>query len=74
MKLLSKDGIEMMDIRSLAREGEVLVIKGKVMGSMPITIHMRPEDLWQVWGLLGWRIVLALPGLMLKGYRRSRTA
>ena len=74
MKLVSKDGIEMMDIHSLVREGDVLVLKGKVMGSMPTTIHLRPEDLWQVWGLLSWRIVLALPGLMLKGYRRSRKA
>ena len=72
MKLVSKDGIEMMDIRSLEREGDVLVVKGKVMGSMPTTIHLRPEDLWQAWSLLTWRILLALPRLMLKGYRKSR--
>jgi hypothetical protein len=73
MKLLSKDGVEMMEIRSVIREANVLVIKGKVMGSMPTTIHLRPEDLWQAYRLLSWRILLALPVLMLKGYRRSRT-
>jgi hypothetical protein len=72
MKLVSKDGIEMMEISSLDRAGDVLVVKGKVMGAMPTTIHLRPEDLWQAWKLLSWRVLLALPGLMLKGYRRSR--
>ena len=71
MKLMSKDGIEMMDIRSLDRDGDVLVVKGKVMGSMPTTIHLRPEDLWQAKKLLTWRIVVALPGLLLNGYRRA---
>jgi hypothetical protein len=74
VKLLSKDGIEMMDIRSVDREGDVLLVKGKVMGSMPTTIHLRPEDLWQAWGLLSWRLLVALPGLLIKGYRRSRAA
>jgi hypothetical protein len=72
MKLVSKDGIEMMDIRSVQREGEVLVVRGKVMGSMPTTIHVRPENLWQAWQLLDWKLLFALPGLLLTGYRRSR--
>lgn len=74
MKLVSKDGIEMMDIRSLELQGDVLVIKGKVMGSMPTTIHLRPEDLWQAWELVTWKMLLALPRLMFMGYRRTRAA
>lgn len=72
MKLTSKDGVEMMDIRSLDREGDVLVVKGKIMRSMPVTIHVRPEDLWQAFSLFNWRLLLQLPLLMLKGFRRSR--
>ncbi|HEY3851827.1 MAG TPA: hypothetical protein VGL87_12700 [Steroidobacteraceae bacterium] len=74
MKLVSKDGVEMMDIRSLEREGDVLVLKGKIMRSMPATIHLRPEDLWQAFSLFGWRLFLHLPLLMFKGFRRSRRA
>jgi hypothetical protein len=74
MKLMSKDGTEMMDIRSLEREGEVLVVKGKIMRSMPATIHLRPEDLWQAFALFSWPLLLRLPYLMLKGFRRSRRA
>jgi hypothetical protein len=72
MKLMSKDGVEMMDIRSLEREGDVLVVKGKIMRSMPATIHLRPEDLWQAFLLFKWPLLLRLPMLLLKGYRHSR--
>lgn len=72
MKLTSKDGVEMMDIRSLEREGDVLVVKGKIMRSMPVTIHIRPEDLWQAYSLCSWRLLLRLPMLMFIGLRRSR--
>jgi hypothetical protein len=74
MKLVSKDGAEMMDIRSLEREGDVLVVRGKIMRSMPATIHLRPEDLWGAFTLFSWPVLLRLPYLMLKGFIRSRRA
>jgi hypothetical protein len=72
MKLMSKDGVEMMDIRSLGREGDVLVVKGKIMRSMPVTLHLRPEDLWEAFSLFTWTTLLRLPMLLFKGFRRSR--
>ena len=74
MKLMSRDGIEMMDVTSLQRVGDVLVVKGKIMRSMPATIHLRPEDLWQAFSLFSWPLLLRLPWLMLKGCMRSRRA
>jgi hypothetical protein len=72
MKLKSKDGVEMMDIRSLERDGDVLVVKGKIMRSMPATIHLHPEDLWQAFSLFSWPLLLRLPMLLFKGFRHSR--
>jgi hypothetical protein len=74
MKLVSKDGVEMMEIRSLERQGDVLVVKGKIMRSMPATIHLRPEDLWQAFSLFSWPVLMRLPLLMYKGFRLSRQA
>jgi hypothetical protein len=74
MKLTSKDGVEMMDIRSLEREGDVLVVRGKIMRSMPLTIHLQPEDLWQAFCLFRVPLLLRLPVLLIKGFRRSRQA
>jgi len=70
--MLSKDGIEMMEVKSIQREGEKLVLKGKIMGSMPATIYLRPEDVWAGWQLLPFSVLVALPGMLLKGFRRSR--
>jgi hypothetical protein len=74
VKLSSKDGIEMMDIRSLERAGDVLIIKGKIMRSMPATIHLRPEDLWEGVKLCSGPLLLRLPLLLFKGFRQSRRA
>ena len=38
MKMFSKEGVEMVDVKSIKRDGEQLVIKGKVMGAMATTI------------------------------------
>jgi len=70
--MLSKEGIEMMDVKSIQREGERLVLKGKIMGSMPATIYLRPEDVWAGWQLLPFSVLAVLPVMLFKGFRRSR--
>ena len=66
MKLFSQDGIEMMDVQSIKREGDVLVLKGKMMGAMATTIHLKPEYLYEAFQLLK-PYIFSLPLLLLKG-------
>lgn len=47
MKMFSKEGVEMVEVKSIQRKDDTLVMKGKVMGSMATTILIRPEDCWQ---------------------------
>jgi hypothetical protein len=72
MKMLSREGVEMMEVKSIEREGERLIIRGKVMGSMPTTICLRPEDIWAAWHLMSWDVICRLPLMLLKGFRRRR--
>jgi hypothetical protein len=44
MKLYSPDKSELMDVSSIERDGEDLVIKGKVFGAMPMTARLRPAE------------------------------
>lgn len=67
MKVLNKDGIEMMDIKSIDKDGDKLVIKGKMMGSMATVIHVRPEDLWDAFKMLSWKTLLSMPLMLLRG-------
>ncbi|WP_313054263.1 hypothetical protein [Pseudomonas lopnurensis] len=72
MKMFSKEGVEMVDVKSITRDGERLVIKGKVMGAMTTTILVSPEDCWQAARLLGLGVILRLPLILLKGWLAAR--
>lgn len=67
MKIFNKDGIEMMDVKSIEKADDILVVKGKMMGSMATTIHITPKTLWEAFQLLPWKTRLALPAMLLKG-------
>ena len=60
MKIYSQDGSELMDISSLSRSGNKLVVKGKVFGSMPMTAKISPSDARKGLKLLNFRLVLFL--------------
>jgi len=44
MKLYSPDKSELMEVSAIERDGEDLVIKGKVFGAMPMTARLRPAE------------------------------
>lgn len=69
MKLYSKDGVEMMDVKAITLEGEKLVVKGKMMGAMAAVIHVKPEDMWEAFTLFPLSVKLRMPGLLWKGWR-----
>ncbi|NMF87033.1 hypothetical protein GPA26_00925 [Aromatoleum petrolei] len=71
MKMFSKEGVEMVEVKSIQRKDDTLVMKGKVMGSMATTILIRPEDCWQALRLLGWRTLLRMPLILFRGYRQA---
>jgi hypothetical protein len=43
VKLRSVDGGELMDVSALERDGNHLVIRGKVFGAMPLDARLGPE-------------------------------
>ena len=68
MKLFSKEGLEMMDMISVRREGDILVIKGKMMGAMTTSIYLKPKDAWQSISFLSWSILWYMPIILIKGF------
>ncbi len=44
MKLYSADKSELMEVASIERDGDDLVIKGKVFGAMPMAARLRPAE------------------------------
>jgi hypothetical protein len=69
VKLLSSDGGELMTVSSLERDGNTLVIKGKVFGAMPMSARLDPDAARAALKLLTPQLIwflLTLP------FRRSR--
>jgi hypothetical protein len=60
MKFFTNDKAELMDISSLDRDGNVLLIKGKIYGTMPMTARLKPEEARRAFGLLNVRLFLFL--------------
>jgi hypothetical protein len=64
MKLHATDGSELMTISALERDGNSLLIKGKVFGAMPMNARLQPEAARAALKLLTPRLiqfVLTLP-------------
>jgi hypothetical protein len=60
MKLQSTDGSELMTVTALERDGNTLVIKGKVFGAMPMNARLSPQAARAALKLLSPRLVLFL--------------
>jgi hypothetical protein len=69
MKLHTPEGRELMDVQSVERDGDVLVVRGVIMGTMPARAVIRPDQLRAAFRLLSIRLILGILALL---FRRSR--
>ncbi len=70
MKLYGADKRELMTVSRVERNGNQLVIKAKVFGTMPLTAILTPVEVREGLKLLGLRGVVFL---LTMPFRRSRT-
>jgi hypothetical protein len=52
MKLYNLDNTTLMDVASLKQDGNNLIIKGTILGSMPITCMLTPTEARTLFQLL----------------------
>jgi hypothetical protein len=67
MKLYSPDGSELMDVEALERDGNHLVVKGKVFGAMPMSAKLSPGEARKGLKLLSLKLVLFLLTFLFRG-------
>ena len=60
MKIYSADRSELMQVSSIERKGDDLVLKGKVFGTMPMSATLTPEQAREALKLLSPRLVFFL--------------
>jgi hypothetical protein len=69
MKLSMPDNTDLMEVSSVERDGNSLLIKGKIFGTMPMTARLKPEEARRAFRLLDARLFLFLLSFL---FRRSR--
>ena len=68
MKLYAPDDTELLDVKAIVRQGNNLVVKGKIMGTMPMNAVVRPEEARRGLRLLSFPLVWFLITFL---FRRS---
>ena len=68
MKLYGSDNRELLTVSRIEREGNRLLIRGKVFGAMPMTATLTPAEARAGLKLLGWSGIFFL---MTMPFRRS---
>jgi hypothetical protein len=69
-KIFDANKGELMAVSALERDGNELVIRGKIYGAMPMTARLRPEEVRHLLALLKPRILLFL---ITMPFRKSST-
>jgi hypothetical protein len=73
MKLYGTDKRELLDVSGIERQGDQLVIKGKVFGTMPLTATLTPAGVREGLKLLKLRGILFLMTMPLRGLTAPRS-
>ncbi len=60
MKIYSNDKSELMQVTAIERDGNELVLKGKVFGTMPMSARLRPAEARAALRLLSPKLIFFL--------------
>jgi hypothetical protein len=60
MKIYDQSKKELMTVSAIERDGNLLVVKGKIFGTMPMTAKLTPEEARKAFKLLNFKTVLFL--------------
>lgn len=57
-----------MEVTALERREENIVLRGKMLGTMPICIYIKPEEVRAATKLLTWKVASYLPVFAVKAF------
>lgn len=66
MKVYDASDQELMQVRAIEREGNVLVIRGKIFGAMPMVAKVRPAEARAALKLLDAKTIFFLLTLLFR--------
>ncbi|MET0660949.1 MAG: hypothetical protein ABW110_22650 [Steroidobacteraceae bacterium] len=70
MKMVSPDGNELLFVEQIERSGSDLLLRVRVMGTMPMVVVLQPSEARKGLRLLNWR---SWPFLLTLPFRRNKS-
>jgi hypothetical protein len=55
MNIYGADNKVLMSISSIEPDGSILLVKGKIFGTMPLSAKLRPEEARAALGMMSWK-------------------
>jgi hypothetical protein len=67
--LHAQDGSILMEIKKVEFKKDNLIVRGKMMGTMPTVAEMRPEEIWKAFSLIPLGVLLGFPAYLFKAWK-----
>jgi hypothetical protein len=66
MKIYDANNQELMTVREIAREGDNLVIRGKIFGAMPMAAILTPKEARAAFKLLDFKTMIFMISMLFR--------
>lgn len=70
--IVNLHGSTMMAVNKITRKGDDIAMTGNIMGTMPGTFYITPENLWKTFKMVSPSLIFGIIGLLIKGSRAIR--
>lgn len=70
MKFYTPEKNELLEIKEVEPYEDGLIVRGRIMGTMPMNAVLRPEELRKAFQFAGPKVILTLLAML---FRRSKT-
>lgn len=71
MKLHGSEGVLLMEVESIAAEGSRILVKGKMMGQIPMQVVLGPGEIREIWKMTSITLWWKALGMLLFGRNRG---
>jgi hypothetical protein len=71
VKINDATGKELMTVSAIARDGNNLVVKGKIFGTMPMTAKLTPEEARKAFKLVDMKLFFFLLTFVFRSSKKS---
>jgi hypothetical protein len=69
----NRNGGELATMTQIRVKNDNILAKTVLLGAMPETIYMRPEEICKAIALMDINVILSLPRILYKGWKNNRT-